>query len=803
MKTRRLRDLDVAIKMGRTVGLYEAELELAWRTLDMARKTTAWASIREAQLEDHVGKLTAALRHAATVGITEAELATDQADLMARELKSKARKTIARAELRDLGEELDFALAEGEYARLQDPDMEGARGMLRVHEKRMAARDAIDKAMGGKFSTMNLLVPEKETKLLSTLSEGLDVGLLEQEHVVKRGRMELDAEKQKNAARRRIKDAMLRKQHRQEEQLVELRAAIKDGRALGLDPEDLEWPEIVLGKEERDFAARAAITKASERFILGELQAALRQGEAAELEIEILEKTRRLIEDARKPAARLVIKDAILGRDIERLKEAIKLGESVGLTGFALKEATETLELEKRRVVARERLAALGEKPKANELRNAVNFARGVDLGAEEMRSFLAMLAAEDRKIASRKELQRAAESRSVAKLRAALSEADEAGLAPLEMLVATQVLDDVLQIGARLKLDELHARGPKVDLEAYEQAIEYGVEVKLSKEELKPHKKLLKEEQRKAKAREQVAEALTDRGLEKLRAAAKEGEAAGLIMELRDLRSALDLEERRAAARVRLTAALASEKSIGKAELVRDAIAKAKTARLPKDELQEPYRVLKEEEAKDEAREAMAEARASRRVRDLQLAIIAGDRASLEDSEFSSTEAVLKVERRKAAVAAMQEAKKDPTVKKTWKAVELAEEAAFPETVLAPLRDALARAKLQSGMANLTITELRVAVEYGEERIPEDPLLEEAKRTLAVEDRKHVARGQLRAAEHGGRADEISAALTEAEEAGLQQWELEHAGQALARARHDIVLQRVVALRNSPFDDD
>lgn len=609
---------------------------------------------------------------------------------------------------------------------------------------------------------------------------------------IKKAERVLAEEERKVAARRRLKDAVLKKSTGLREQLGALRLALEEAREAGVPPAELQLSEEALQFEERQAGARELLEKARQSQRFDDCQQALQEAEAAGLSGAELAEGRALLEESRKPAARERLRAAVAARDREELRAAIAHGQAVGITPVGLAEARKTLAEEERKVEARARLDRLVEEGrgapaagvKVGELRAAIKFGEVLGLLEAELTPARSLASSEEQKIQARARLAKAERSLDAKELGAAVAEGVAAGLTAGEMQAVRRALDEVLKAETRSALATAVACRQVAALKA---ALRSGEAAGLGPEELEEAQGLLAAEERKVHARAGLEGALKANQAEELRAAVAEGEAAGLIYaELRAPRAALDVLLQRAAAWQAVQAALVEPPPGGSRDLeqLRVAMKMGASASLPLHKLGRLDELIVKEQAKAAARAALAAAERAGAARELQAALRAGEAAGLSPRELGGARGALAAAQAAAARAALARAGASRGLEELRRAVTAGEAAGLGAGELSAPRRLLAEEHLKVAHRSRALHELQAAVSYGAAWLPEAPELGAARAALGREERKAAARAALKEAEEGGGCEALLAALRAGHLAGLEEWELGHARKALTVRR-------------------
>lgn len=217
-----------------------------------------------------------------------------------------------------------------------------------------------------------------------------------------------------------------------------------------------------------------------------------------------------------------------------------------------------------------------------------------------------------------------------------------------------------------------------------------------------------------------------------------------------------------------------------------------ARDANLPQHELQEPTRILAEEELKLESRAALESAKKAKNAPELRGAIASGELAGLAAIELEGYRKVLSNWVIGAAQALLSKAIQSRAIIDLKQAILASERAKIPEEQLVQACLALAEEQLKFAMTSRSTSHLRQAVEDAVRRNVAEAQVKAARELLRFEDAREKARLRLRAAEQSREISEVMASLKEARDCRLEEWELSGAMNVLAEERRRLTTCRV-----------
>mmetsp|Transcript_96112 Transcript_96112/g.214049 ORF Transcript_96112/g.214049 Transcript_96112/m.214049 type:complete len:799 (-) Transcript_96112:82-2478(-) len=597
-------------------------------------------------------------------------------------------------------------------------------------ERVVAAREALKRAVHQR---------SKVGELQAAIEEGEAVGLYAVE--LENARWALDEER-KLAARAKFKECQ------ESGDAAQWKAAIRVGKAVGLSGQELEAAAQSLAEEERREAARLALTRAEDGNTLDMLQAAVKEAAAAGLKAQEMERAQSaLAEEALKMTVAEGLREALRSGDLRALEASVREGERVKLGRRELEEPRRVLCEEALRQSARAALKdamlkkTMGLENQISDLQAALREAEAVGLSAEELVPGQVALDRDRREVSARQCLREAISGRQPEEIRLAIEAAEVAGVEPLELAAAREVMED----------------------------------------------------SRKPAAVKQLKEAVASRQIEELMAAIAHGEAVGMTsLGLQEARETLKAEERKIDARRKLQ----SVEGSGSLEINvwKVAIASGTAAGLEDVELEGPRRTLASLQRKAAARAAMAEALQSRLTEELRAAVREGEAADLDVSELEPGRRALAEEWRASAKSALTDATRGRKIPILQSAISNAASAGLGEEdpefkgALKALqeeeRKVMARGGLQLAEKSLQVSELQAAIQEGESAGLSYPELRATRAILVVEVEKESARANLRKAQLSRDMEDLEKAIQKGGFVKLEPWELEAAQKAFAEEK-------------------
>jgi len=211
-----------------------------------------------------------------------------------------------------------------------------------------------------------------------------------------------------------------------------------------LNEDELKTALRALAEEEAKNFARQRLQQAVRGRDLDELRDAIDNGVQAGLTDDELAAARRVLsEEQCKEEARLALKDALAGDHLEALRSAFQKGESVGLRGTEMEEARRRLEDEERKAVAREDLQNAIASGNAEQLRKAIEQGENAGLDEDELDAARQALAKAELQDSARQRLRDATANEELEVLRAAIDDGEQAGLSDEELEEARRTLAD------------------------------------------------------------------------------------------------------------------------------------------------------------------------------------------------------------------------------------------------------------------------------------------------------------------------------------------------------------------------
>eukprot|EP00404_Azadinium_spinosum_P022209 CAMPEP_0180624866 /NCGR_PEP_ID=MMETSP1037_2-20121125/37002_1 /TAXON_ID=632150 /ORGANISM="Azadinium spinosum, Strain 3D9" /LENGTH=294 /DNA_ID=CAMNT_0022645321 /DNA_START=39 /DNA_END=920 /DNA_ORIENTATION=- len=289
-----------------------------------------------------ISGMQAAIEAAKHAGLAAAEI-SDAEFIVRMAQQASARLSLKGAVRRREISELRAAIQCGKGAGLTADELKKAEQMLCEEERK------VEKKAAASLNLRKAIESPSVEHLESAIREAAVAGLVEEE--LAEAKVLLQRARRQIAARSGLVEAM------RSRNLGVLRAAIAEGKAAGLRGEELKAVEV-LHQEERKAAARLALEQASKSSCIADLEKAIAEASADGLGNEDVAMTNAraaLSGEKRKIKARSVLEEAILSRNISRLKMAIAEAIAAGLT----KEETCTAESlvceEQRKMEARTR----------------------------------------------------------------------------------------------------------------------------------------------------------------------------------------------------------------------------------------------------------------------------------------------------------------------------------------------------------------------------------------------------------------------------------------------------------------
>mmetsp|Transcript_5900 Transcript_5900/g.10531 ORF Transcript_5900/g.10531 Transcript_5900/m.10531 type:complete len:903 (+) Transcript_5900:70-2778(+) len=453
MHSRRIADIEQALKEGEACRLYPMELEQARHSLSEAVKATARDKLDKAMFARDVEAIQFALGPANEAGLHPDKLKAAVRVMEEEKKRDDARAVMHKAMLSMTIESLQQALQDCLHLGLTDSDFElrYLRSTLEAETRKAEEREKLQSAMERKS------ISDLDAALATAEAAGLPSSELEVP------RKALAQELHKADARIVIKDARLGKRPTAEERMTDLRAALNDGKTSGLSKEELEPGKKQLSADEYEAYARKQLRSAIQSGEMRELKRAIQDAKDAGLDKDEIEEGNQAMIHSYIPAARARLKEAVESRDVEALYSAIEHAKGVGLSALACAEANRVIAEEDLKKQARIRLKNVLGSTVINELKAAVNYAEVNRLTEEEIDQPRKQLQSLLRQKAAQECLQTAMETREILELKEAINEAKRATryavtpCIPVELMDDAEVaLDEEVKSAARVAIQEL-----------------------------------------------------------------------------------------------------------------------------------------------------------------------------------------------------------------------------------------------------------------------------------------------------------------------------------------------------------
>lgn len=838
MHERRLDALRAAIAEGEAAELYAVELDYARNIMDEEVKATVRAELKEAReklekpsivyqetREVDVCALRRCIKEAQQIGLSDEQIHTAE-KVLADEIERMVSKQALLDALKNGSlEHLKAAVARAESAGLAPSEIDRTKNAMVVQQRKADAREGLSTSEQAR-DIDQLKAAIKEAQMAKLRPSEADAA-----------KEILEIEKRKIEALADFKTAEILLQGGDVERY---RAAVKEGQDAGLTESQLAGPLETLAMEDLKISARRNLEfartggkggKITKERMLEITLAAVSEGEACGLSKAELSEARELLVEAKKADARVALGKAVESRDVAAIRAAMSLGESVGLSHLAFFEAKNTIvEVETQHEVL-ERLAKALAGRKIFEMKGAIKEGMGISLPETEFAEIRIALAEEERMSAARSqiqdgiqaaiEFQEQTEQSSgktekqiqqqnliIQRLDAAAEEGGNAGLQEDEINPASHKALSIRQANAREALAEAVK---KKSIEALQAGLEVAFELEMPSSDLEIAMSTLAREERRVAAIAALKEAIRTRVIGQLRPAISEGSKVVMgSREVNDAKKVLKEEERRLEAREGLVEAIKTRKLeklqrwIGKAE-------GAGLQNLGSEELAAARVVLAEEERKEASRVALEAALEKRCVQGLRMAAREALDAGVEPHELERANQILAEELPKVARAGLETALAGVAVGKPAARGQPAPEhikelrAAINEGVTVGLEAAelnhprlvLGELQISEALKRKAAYGIRQAIQDGEVFGVDALTMENARQVLAVEEKKEIARKQLRDSEESRRIDEIMVAMGHARAAGLQDWEFDFAEKVLQDERRRSLAKPARPLRS------
>eukprot|EP00930_Biecheleria_cincta_P033364 TRINITY_DN23113_c0_g1_i1.p1 TRINITY_DN23113_c0_g1~~TRINITY_DN23113_c0_g1_i1.p1 ORF type:complete len:2255 (-),score=582.31 TRINITY_DN23113_c0_g1_i1:175-6126(-) len=601
--------------------------------------------------------------------------------------------------------------------------------------------------------------------------------------------------------------------------LVQLTQAISEGEAYALEdtPSYRAALALVTYLEQRQDMLMLLAEEVRQRNLQG-LRLAVAAAEAFELDgaedaefQQALQEAKQTMIEVRKPAALAALAQAVKSRDMDQLRDALAEGEQVPLTESELETARVVLKQEERKVAAQ---AGLEEPMRSRELeplRAAIAEGEAAGLEGAELEAAKTILQEEERKIKAAKDLEAAIEACQIDLLEQCLKEAEDAGLeedtskGALLFEARRKLAEERSKAQARQALEKAVSSRVMEDLRA---SIAKALEIGLTEGELETARLVLAQEEAKEAAVETLTEASVGRDIQSLQGALDAAKAANLDpahAAMETAKKVLREEEQKEKARSALGEAIGGRTI----EMLSAAIAEGKEAGLDGSDphMKQAGEILAEEQCRadakanlDEALKKLQSSLTPEFLDDLRTAIQTCTSCGVPVSDVTpATEQLAKAELKLTALEALVEAQRQADIGTLQKAIEDAKTAGLSresyrvgtvwinlsevESQLATLeRKAQAVAGLARAADGSDAQQMRAALAEAESAGVAQADMADCKRALEVEERKMAARDALKKAVLNPSVDELRRVIAEAIEAGVDAKDLREAQQCLAQ---------------------
>lgn len=775
MHDRRIADIERALIAGEECCLYPMELEHARHTLVEAKKADANQKLDRALASADVDAICDAINQAAYADVNPARLQAAEASLEMLKRQQDARMLVSKAQRSGDIQLLQQAIKDATAMGLQDSELTAIKRKVQRLEIQADELRKLEAATQGRS------IMELRACLLSAAAAGLPATDLD------RGRVVLQQEEKKAAARIVLKDARLGKKASAEGRVQDLREAIQGGKAAGMTAEELQPFETALDQLRQEVAARQILKEAVEISTIDVLMPAIDGARAAGIDEEDLALAKLLVEDAYKPAARAKLKEAVQKRDIPTLMAAIEHAKVVGLSVMAIAEASEVLKEEELKLQLRKRILRLDRSLNQQELRAAINISEVNGLTKAELAPARQQLAELEQQAAAATRLSTAIEAGEIVELQAAIRDARALIQKVLTPCVAEELIQDAekalrkeIEQAARDMLydsikrcsgaaavsrskdlpeeggEQLNAksalrqrRRSQANFEAALQAIGVDVGSRPGSRDAPPaagrRASGLGKRRMSAMyggpamgAASGAGDAYFER-METIKTAIRGAEALQLDeTDILPAREALAEQEKKFQA----CAALAQARKLKSLHHIKEALEKAQEAGLSHMEMKQTIDAQKDIKKQDEAAEKLEDAVDSRDAEKLRWAIKWAKDARVDEDDIADAEEVLQeLERRETALAKLRVAEESRNIEELVEALKFAQD--LEEDELEPYEEALleerqkqARAELAKAIDQRDIAALKEALRLAEsvEDMEDSEEAAEGHRVLAEE---------------------------------------------------------------------
>eukprot|EP00928_Gymnodinium_smaydae_P096943 TRINITY_DN8668_c0_g1_i1.p1 TRINITY_DN8668_c0_g1~~TRINITY_DN8668_c0_g1_i1.p1 ORF type:complete len:2238 (+),score=513.48 TRINITY_DN8668_c0_g1_i1:606-7319(+) len=810
--------LKVVMKKGEDVELRPAQLKECRKLLMREEKRSPLrTNLQKATENRDIEQLKMALQAVDPIGLpSDDPFQIDARRVLAEELRKVAAREQLKAAIRvHTLEALQAAVQEAEAAGLDEDDILLGRDALQVEELRILARAGLAKGI----EALAVCSPEGNIDhvlrgLYEAIITGCEAGLAADELACGRRKLALASD--------RCIDVEL------------MRVSLRQGHEGGMKFWELVDHKRKLSRIDSIAAARRSLADALEREGASELDAAIREGEAAKLEESELALARselfaRLQRDASEClGAALPPEDEVRNSlddgtlKLSQLQTAVEKAHEAHVSEDEIQRVQDVLTSERFMNTARQGLQHAKFSRKKKELIGAIAEADFCGLRGWEIKKAHGALRAE-RKADACKRLKEATTKRDISLLKAALAEGDVVGLSINDYdyrNAETTLHEEERKVEARIVLAKARANREE-DPEGIYRALQIGEEAWLDVDELEDLKAFCENEDMKKEARKMIADALATGNMEDVDEALHECRHVELDeSEWEAFREDAAKLRRKIDAKFNLIRSLEDFKLNGDGPTLREAIAEAEYVGWDDELLKSPRAHIAAEDRCEAARLQLQEAakapfkkryyippgdptdRELRQINiaNLRAAIAEGEAAQLfpNDVDLLHGKKILKQEFQKEAMDLLGEALEErliPVLRQTVTDAEDADLRAETCEVLAAAklaldeeeRKAAARVSCQDAVQCHEIPQLEDAIGEAEnaelwveddtdpDYVFDEPDLAAARDTLKVEQRKATARSaiQLAAGRMIPRIDELYDVIAEGEGAGLTEAEI------------------------------
>eukprot|EP00929_Paragymnodinium_shiwhaense_P061834 TRINITY_DN30894_c0_g1_i2.p1 TRINITY_DN30894_c0_g1~~TRINITY_DN30894_c0_g1_i2.p1 ORF type:complete len:3837 (-),score=1261.56 TRINITY_DN30894_c0_g1_i2:66-11576(-) len=500
------------------------------------------------------------------------------------ERKEEARDALETAETL---EEVEDALLMGEYAGLDDFEIEVARAFVEFEQAKERALDLLQSVML-KRQKMGYLEDDNLELLAHALEECAKASCDPKDHQEATAALAND---RRRAAQLQCDEAL------QFRDIEDLRAAVEAAERTNVLAEKIEAVKTVLAEELRKEAAREQLREASQGVPVSipDLEAAVQESVDAGLpHDETVAAKQLLAAEKRKKACRECLDEVILLGDdgLNEIEHAIVDGADAGLTEEELQDAKKHFAKVTAQFEARAALKEAMAMMLADPLKSAIADGEAAGLPEEELAEPRRVWAAEDRKNNARDALKKAAKSKGtdgIEEMKRAIEEGEAVGFG--EALLEEcrhRIAEEEEKLVALAALQEAVV---KREVQGLTAAIDRGENLGLDNTALEEAREILLQEQKRL-ALIGLEEALKTFDIATLKAAIQRGKAAGLNRkELQSCTRMLVAEEKKVPAKNKLAEAVRSRDL----DDIETALEEAKAVNCRADELEEAERVLLE----------------------------------------------------------------------------------------------------------------------------------------------------------------------------------------------------------------